>query len=78
MSDDGIWNGGKTNESKDKAIREWNRMIRKSEDYLDGVDVETQDIKERINTNMDKPCEISRMGGKGGPVEAIKARNEKK
>jgi hypothetical protein len=59
MSDDGIWNGGKTNESKDKAIREWNRMIRKSEDYLDGVDVETQDIKERINTNMDKPCEIS-------------------
>ena len=58
MSDDGIWNGGKTNESKDKAIREWNRMIRKSEDYLDGVDVETN-IKERINTNMDKPCEIS-------------------
>ena len=47
MSDDGIWNGGKTNESKDKAIREWNRMIRKSEDYLDGVDVETN-IKERI------------------------------
>ena len=33
-------------------------MIRKSEDYLDGVDVETN-IKERINTNMDKPCEIS-------------------
>jgi len=58
MSDDGMWNGGKTNESKDKAIREWNKMIRKSEDYLDGVDVETN-IKERINTNMDKPCEIS-------------------
>ena len=33
MSDDGMWNGGKTNESKDKAIREWNKMIRKSEDY---------------------------------------------
>ena len=46
MSDDKMWNGGKTNESKDKAIREWNKMIRKSEDYLDGVDVETQDIKE--------------------------------
>ena len=75
---DKIWNGGTTNKSKEKAIREWNKMIRQSEDYLDGVDVETQDIKERINKDMDKPCEISRMGGKGGPVEAIKARNEKK
>jgi len=75
---DKIWNGGKTNKSKEKAIREWNKMIRQSEDYLDGVDVETADIKERINKDMDKPVEISRMGGKGGPVEAIKARNEKK
>ena len=75
---DKIWNGGKTNKSKDKAIREWDKMIRQSEDYLDGVDVENQDIKERINKDMDKPVEISRMGGKGGPVEAIKARNQKK
>ena len=44
---DKIWNGGKTNKSKDKAIREWDKMIRQSEDYLDGVDVENQDIKER-------------------------------
>ena len=75
---DKIWNGGTTNKSKEKAIREWNKMIRQSEDYLDGVDVETADIKERINKDMDKPCEIGRMGGKGGPVEAIKARNETK
>ena len=75
---DKIWNGGTTNKSKEKAIREWNKMIRQSEDYLDGVDVETADIKERINKDMDKPVEIGRMGGKGGPVEAIKARNEKK
>ena len=75
---DKIWNGGKTNKSKEKAIREWDKMIRQSEDYLDGVDVENQDIKERINKDMDKPVEISRMGGKGGPVEAIKARNQKK
>ena len=74
---DKIWNGGTTNKSKEKAIREWNKMIRQSEDYLDGVDVETN-VKERINKDMDKPVEISRMGGKGGPVEAIKARNEKK
>ena len=75
---DKIWNGGKTNKSKEKAIREWNKMIRQSEDYLDGVDVETADIKERINKDMDKPVTISRMGGKGGPVEAIKARNKTK
>ena len=37
------WNN---NKSKDKAIREWDKMIRQSEDYLDGVDVENQDIKE--------------------------------
>ena len=74
---DKIWNGGKTNKSKEKAIREWNKMIRQSEDYLDGVDVETN-VKERINKDMDKPVEISRMGGKGGLVEAIKARNQKK
>ena len=56
---DKIWNGGTTNKSKEKAIREWNKMIRQSEDYLDGVDVENQDIKERINKDMDKPCRIS-------------------
>ena len=43
---------------KIKQLENGIKMIRKSEDYLDGVDVETN-IKERINTNMDKPCEIS-------------------
>ena len=53
---DKIWNGGTTFNDTNK----FNEMIRESEDYLDGVDVETIDnIKERINTNMDKPCEIS-------------------
>ena len=53
---DKIWNGGTTFGDTNK----FNKMIRESEDYLDGVDVETIDnIKERINTNMDKPCEIS-------------------
>ena len=76
---DKIWNGGKTNESKEKAIREWNKMIRQSEDYIDTLDIEKEfNPRDNINKNMDKPCEIGRMGGKGGPVEAIKARNEKK
>ena len=53
---DKIWNGGTTFGDTNK----FNKMIRESEDYLDGVDVETIDnIKERINTNMDKPCDIS-------------------
>ena len=32
--------------------------------------------KNQINKMMDKPCEISGMGGKGGPVEAIKSKNQ--
>ena len=34
-----MWNGGTTNETKEKAIKDWNKMIRQSEDYLDGVAV---------------------------------------
>ncbi len=102
---DKIWNGGTTNKSKDKAIREWNKMIRDSEDYYDEVDSETtfrEDLVEReklmreeakyqkiqskyslsngerrINKDMDKPTKITGMGGKGGPVQAIKSRNKK-
>ena len=102
---DKIWNGGTTNKSKEKAIREWNKLIRDSEDYYDEVDSETtfrEDLVEReklmreeakyqkiqskyslsngerrINKDMDKPTKITGMGGKGGPVEAIKSRNEK-
>ena len=31
----------------------------------------------RINKDMDKPTKITGMGGKGGPVQAIKSRNKK-
>ena len=56
----GIWQGGTTNETKEQAIREWNKMIRQSEDYLDTVDVEGEfDPRDNINKNMDKPCEVS-------------------
>ena len=54
------WQGGRTNETKERTIREWNRMIRQSEDYLDNVDVEKEfNPREQINKNMDKPAEIS-------------------
>ena len=54
------WQGGRTNETKEQTIREWNRMIRQSEDYLDKVDVEGEfDPRENINKNMDKPAPIS-------------------
>ena len=102
---DKIWNGGTTNKSKEKAIREWNKLIRDSEDYYDEVDSETtfrEDLVEReklmreeakyqkiqskyslsngerrINKDMDKPTKITGMGGKGGPVQAMKSRNKK-
>ena len=94
---DKIWNGGKTNESKEKAIRDWNKMIRDSEDYFDTIDSEKEfreDLVERqkimdktrikrpmhelyTNINYEEKTKISGMGGKGGPVEAMKSRNEK-
>ena len=55
-----IWNGGDTNKSREKAIQEWNKMIRASEDYLDKVDVEEEfNPKNNINKNMDKPSAVS-------------------
>ena len=45
-----MWNGGTTNDTKEKAIRNWNKMIRESEDYLDGVDIDVDDTpKPKIN-----------------------------
>ena len=56
-----MWNGGNTNETKEKAIRDWNKMIRESEDYIDGMDIDKEPFNPRdnINHNMDKPSEIS-------------------
>ena len=54
------WQGGRTNETKERTIREWNKMIRQSEDYLDNVDVEKEfNPRDNINKNMDKPAQIS-------------------
>jgi len=55
-----MWNGGNTNESKERAIRDWNKMIRASEDYIDTLDIEKEfNPMNNINKNMDKPSEIS-------------------
>ena len=61
-----MWNGGTTNETRDKAIEEWNKMIRQSEDYLDGVDIET--IKDMTKPKINDiegygRTKISGMGG---------------
>ena len=37
-----MWNGGTTNETKEKAIREWNKMIRQMEDTYDTIDSEVE------------------------------------
>ena len=55
-----MWNGGTTNDTKEKAIKEWNKMIRESEDYIDTVDIEKEfNPRDNINKNMDKPSRIS-------------------
>ena len=55
-----MWNGGTTNETKEKSIREWNKMIRESEDYIDTLDIEKEfNPLDNINKNMDKPTKIS-------------------
>ena len=55
-----MWNGGTTNETKEKAIREWNKMIRDSEDYIDRLDIEEEfNPQNQINKDMDKPASIS-------------------
>ena len=60
----GIWQGGTTNETKEKAIRDWNKMIRDSEDYIDTLDIEKEfNPRNQINKNMDKPAPVSGMGG---------------
>ena len=56
---DKIWNGGTTNKSKDKAIREWNRLIRRMEDAydLDDSEVEFRDElvkREKLMKEQDK------------------------
>ena len=72
-----MWNGGTTNETKEKAIKEWNKMIRDSEDYIDTVDIEKEfNPRNQINKDMDKPAPVSGMGGTGGSVKAIKSRNQ--
>ena len=55
-----MWNGGTTNETKEKAIREWNKMIRESEDYIDTLDIEKEfNPRDTINKNMNEPTKIS-------------------
>ena len=52
-NDNKIWNGGDTNK--------YDRMIRESEDYIDGLDTDSEPFNPRnnINKNMDEPSKIS-------------------
>ncbi len=55
-----MWNGGTTFAEEEQT--NYNKMIRESEDYLDGVDIETNEEfnpRDVINKNMDKPATIS-------------------
>jgi hypothetical protein len=61
-----MWNGGTTNETRDKAIEEWNKMIRQSEDYLDGVDVETIEDMTKPKINDIEGYGRTKISGMGG------------
>ena len=52
-NDNKIWNGGDTNK--------YDRMIRESEDYIDGLDTDSEPFNPRdnVNKNMDEPSKIS-------------------
>ena len=86
----GIWNGGKTNISKDDAM-----IFRQMEDSYDLDDSEVEfreDLVERqkimdktrierkpmheLYTNIDynEKTKVSGLGGKGGPIEAMKGK----
>ena len=54
-----MWNGGTTFAEEEQT--NYNKMIRESEDYLDGLDIDEEPFNPRdtINHNMDKPSEIS-------------------
>ncbi len=61
-----MWNGGTTNETRDKAIEEWNKMIRQSEDYLDGVDIETIEDMTKPKINDIEGYGRTKISGMGG------------
>ena len=85
----GIWNGGNTNVS-------YNKMLRDSEDYYDTIDSEIEfreDLKERqkvmdktrikrpmhelyTNINYNEKTKVSGMGGKGGPIQALRGKQK--
>ena len=85
----GIWNGGNTNVS-------YNKMLRDSEDYYDTIDSEIEfreDLKERqkvmdktrikkpmhelyTNINYNEKTKVSGIGGKGGPIQALKGKQK--
>ena len=61
-----MWNGGTTNETKEKAIKDWNKMIRESEDYLDGVDIESIEDKPKPKINDIEGYGRTKISGMGG------------
>ena len=61
-----MWNGGTTNETRDKAIEEWNKMIRQSEDYLVGVDIETIEDMTKPKINDIEGYGRTKISGMGG------------
>lgn len=70
----GIWQGGTTNQNK--ISEEEAKFWRKMEDYNDNVGLESEFAAEyQVEKEMRTP--VSGMGGRGGPVDAIRSANQK-
>ena len=86
----GIWNGGKTNISHNEILRgledrydiedselEFREDLKERQKIMNKTRIKRPLHELYTEIDYNKKTEISRMGGKGGPVESIKSRNEK-
>ena len=84
----GIWNGGKTNISHNEILRgledrydiedselEFREDLKERQKIMDKTRIEKKPMHE-LYTNIDysKKTKITGMGGKGGPIEAIRGK----
>lgn len=73
----GIWQGGTTNTKPQMSEKEA-RFWRGFEDYNDNVGLESDFEAEYIvEKEMRERTPVSGMGGRGGPVDAVRSANQK-
>ena len=89
MSDDkkGIWNGGKTNLSHNEVLRsledrydiedseiEFREDLVKRQEIMDKTRIKKPMHELYTNIDYNEKTKVSGLGGKGGPIEAMKGK----